>query len=100
MDTENFHSDMDRLYSMLSNEYNLAETLHECFYNWRTDMFEYSEWMMFYFFYDVVNYDIISIYGKKIDIEASNEPEVAKLLKPYVTQKVIDMVHERIYERN
>lgn len=93
----NFNKDMMKVFGMVREYFDLGMSLTECFYNHKTDEYEYDRDGFFYFLYDIVNHDMISITGKKIDVEASNHPDLAKILKRYATQDNINMVYDRIF---
>lgn len=49
--------------------------------------------------YSVVNYDLISLYGKKINVSNSNHPDIARIMKKYATKEMIESVYNSLFSR-
>lgn len=75
----------------------VKESFTDCFYNTKKDCYEYDERTAFQFLYDVANYDMISLYGGTINVEESNHPELAKVLKDMYSKEIVSQVYERLY---
>ena len=58
------------------------------------ESFKYNDSGMFDVLYEIANYDLVSLIGKKVNVKESNRPNIAKIVKKYVTQDMIDRVRE------
>lgn len=108
--TDKFSADMSKVFSLVSDScggYDIQESLFAWFNvkidsssdneaDW-TETFTYDDTGMFYVLYDLTNYDVISLCGRKVSIEDSNYPEIAVIIEQYAKQEIIDKVYEALF---
>lgn len=61
--------------------------------------YEFNESKFRSLLYSIVNYDLISLYGKKIDIKNSNHPDIARIMKRYATKEMVENVYNSLFIR-
>lgn len=62
------------------------------------ESFTYTDMGMLAVLYDLVNYDMVSLQDKTINVEASNHPDIATIIKKYAKPETIEKVYNRFYE--
>ncbi len=106
-----FSKDMSKVFSLVSGECG-GDSIQSALFGWFNgdidvsadneedwvESYEYSDKGMVNVLYSVANYDLISLYGKKVNVENSNHPEIAEIFKKWAKPEAIKKVYEAIYE--
>lgn len=108
---DQFSADMSKVFSLVGDCCG-GDSIQEAIFGWfdgdidvseedESDWIEkytYSDRGMFNVLYELVNYDIVSLSGKKVNVDESNHPDIAIIVKQYAKSDAINKVYEQIYE--
>ena len=108
---DRFSADMDRIFSLVSGlcggdsiQSYIFDVLNvdvdytgEDVDEWLIS-YKYSKPGVYHILHSLVNFDIVSLLGKKINVQESNLPEVALLIRPYASQDIIEKVYSNLFE--
>lgn len=108
---DQFSADMSKLFSLVNDccgSDSIQSTIYGCLNgdiditsdneeDW-VESFQYSDRGMFYVLYDLANYDLISLYGKKVNVKQSNHPDIATIVAKYAKPEAINRVYETLYD--
>lgn len=104
----NFSKDMKKLFKLLKGQMGQEEHYEiMCDMMKFTSEDEYDDYGKYVFdekifqrlLYSIVNYDLISLYNRNIDINNSNHPDIARILKKYATKEMINKVYDSLFVR-
>ena len=109
---DQFSADMSKIFSLVHGECGGSDIQGLIFDYFNVDIdfcdsdnaedwiesYRYNNRGVFHLLYSLANYDLISLHGKTVDVEASNHPDIAAIIKQYAKQETINKVHELLYE--
>lgn len=105
---DSFSIAMDKLYTLLKDEIggdSMRETIADWFWqDWdgetRIVPCKYDDMGMSELLYALCNYDAICLNDDgSVDIENSNDPEIARVIKPYVKREIGMRIVHNLYNR-
>ena len=100
---DDFTNDMHELWGLLKDEmgqndhHEIMADLMKFDDDYEHATYVYNENAFGRLLYSIVNYDLISLYGRKIDIKRSNHPDIAKIMKKYATPEMIKKTYDAIF---
>lgn len=105
---DTFSADMDKIFSIV-NEYVGGKEIQESMFAYfdadlvNMDSEDYHDWEIKYnqsksgiycVLASMVNFDMVSVADGMINIECSNMPEVAKIMKKYASDEQVKKIYE------
>ena len=101
---DDFTKDMQKLWELLKGEmggrehHEIMADLGEFDDEYEHLTYVYKENVFGRLLYSIVNYDLISLYpGNKVNIQKSNHPDIAKIMKKYATPEMIQKTYKAIF---